>query len=110
MAVVQRLIHPDRPPGRDHVRIVLVAFTADQRTAFFLIGRGLLMAADAVGMVNVHHLLFGRILQAHEFGGQTVILGKVTGGTVLVLFFQRFGVLLVKVGDGGSRQFAEDTH
>ena len=110
VAVVQRLIHPDRLPGGKHAGIVLVAFTTDQRTAFLLIGRSFLVAADAIGMVDVHHFLFGRIFQPHELGGHTVILYQVAGRTVFVLFFQRFGVLLVQVWDRGSCQFAEDTH
>ncbi len=101
MAIVQGFIHADGLPGRDHGGLLLVAFTALERTAFFFGGFGFLVAGDAVVVVNIHHLLPGGVFQPHKFGehplfaGLRVVSRQMTGCAIFVFLFKCFGMPLV---------------
>ena len=116
MAIVQGFIHTDRLPGRNHRGLRSMTFTAFERTAFFFSGSGFFMTVNAVVVINIHHFLPGGVFQPHIFGGHPffsglrVLGGQMTGRTVFVLLFQRFGVPLVQIGNGRPLQFAKNVH
>lgn len=84
-----------------------MAACADHRTGFFPRRGGLPVAGRAVVVIDVHHVRFGRVLQAHELGGLVFLIRKMAGRTLLAFLGKGQGVLLVQVNHRGPLQFAE---
>ncbi len=103
---MQGFVHADlRPGGRD--LLVDVALVAHHGTGLLAGGGRLAVAGRAVGVVDIHRLLLGGVLQAHEFGGHVFFVGQMAGGAVLAFLGQGLGVLLVQIDHRGPFQAAE---
>ncbi len=87
-----------------------VALAANHRPAFFPGISPFFVTGNTIGMVNIHHFLFGGILKPHKFGDQAIIFNQMTGGAVLVFCCQRFSVLLVKKCHRRPFQLAKGLH
>lgn len=120
MPRMERLVHADFPPVRFRLGFPMASAAGDG-AGFLLLLPHVQMAAGAEGVVDVHHLPAGGILQPFKLGRQGIdplhrlgegpfdfrALGHVAGGTVLVQLLQRLGVGVVKENHFGLGEISK---